>query len=31
MSNVSKKKIARTVMPGVGLDFDGHKRTTLNN
>ena len=28
MSNASKKKIARALMPGVGLDFDGHKRLT---
>jgi hypothetical protein len=31
MPNASKKKIARALMPGVGLDSDGHKRTTLNN
>jgi hypothetical protein len=24
----TKKKIARAVMPGVGLDSDGHKRLT---
>jgi len=28
MSNASKKKIARALMPGVGLDSDGHKRLT---
>ena len=28
MSNASKKKIARAVLPGVGLDSDGHKRLT---
>jgi hypothetical protein len=28
MSNASKKKIARAVMLGVGLDSDGHKRLT---
>jgi hypothetical protein len=28
MSNASKKKMARAVMPGVGLDSDGHKRLT---
>jgi hypothetical protein len=29
MSNASKKKIARSVMPGVGLDSDGHMRLTI--
>jgi len=28
MSNASKKKIARALMLGVGLDSDGHKRLT---
>ncbi len=28
MSDASKKKIARAVMLGVGLDSDGHKRLT---
>jgi len=28
MSNASKKKMARAVMLGVGLDSDGHKRLT---
>jgi hypothetical protein len=28
MSNVSKKKMARALMLGVGLDSDGHKRLT---
>jgi len=27
----AKKKMAPALMLGVGLDFDGHKRTTLNN
>jgi hypothetical protein len=27
MSNASKKK--KTLMPGVGLDSDGHKRLTI--
>jgi hypothetical protein len=28
MSNMSKKKMSRAVMLGVGLDSDGHKRLT---
>ena len=28
MSNASKKKMARALMLGVGLDSDGHKRLT---
>jgi len=28
MSNASKKKMARAVMLGVGLDSDGHRRLT---
>jgi hypothetical protein len=28
MSNASKRKIARALMLGVGLDSDGHKRLT---
>jgi hypothetical protein len=31
MSNTSKKKIARAVMLGVGLDSDGHKRLTTGS